>query len=257
MKRFSAKGKQTLSHSLENLLITKAICQLHKYNKAWLNTNLAKPLTLFTVEFQELFEIFCETYRFNSRDRNFLPSLAFILFAYKNVVSYTKEVFSRALIVFHITLVWVILNDDYSWPNWFFNREEIQRITSPNDQHFWQNNPANACDGNVAIHWWFHQSQRGFKWYRWNWLDLRNRKRNFGRGTCRKENRIYPQDAEIARSCHKWEINEDRPLVSCVRSCSCLVTSVVVVNLCGEKPDHVLADRPADSPAFLRTCSIP
>ena len=68
MKRFSAKGKQTLSHFLENLLITKAICQLHKYNKAWLNTNVAKPLTSFIVEFQELFEIFWETYRFNSRE---------------------------------------------------------------------------------------------------------------------------------------------------------------------------------------------
>ena len=68
MKRFSAKGKQTLSHFLENLLITKAICQLHKYNKAWLNTNVAKTLTLFTVEFQELLEIFWETYRFNSQE---------------------------------------------------------------------------------------------------------------------------------------------------------------------------------------------
>ena len=155
------------------------------------------------------------------------------------------------------TRLTVILNYDYSWPNWFFNREETQRITSPNDQHFRQNNPSNACDGNVAVQSWFHQSQRGCKWYRWNWLDLRNWKRNFGRRTCRKENRIYLQGAEIPRSCHKWEINEDRPLVSCVRSCSCLVTSDVVVNLCGEKPDHVLADRPADSPAFLRTCSIP
>ena len=46
----------------------KAIYQLNKYNKAWLNTNLAKTPTLFAVEFQELLEIFWETYRFNSRE---------------------------------------------------------------------------------------------------------------------------------------------------------------------------------------------
>ena len=63
MKRFTTKGKQTLSHFLEKLLITKAIYQLNKYNKAWLNTNLAKTPTLLTVEFQELLEIFSETYR--------------------------------------------------------------------------------------------------------------------------------------------------------------------------------------------------
>ena len=57
MKRFTTKGKQTLSHFLEKLLITKAIYQLNKYNKAWLNTNLAKTPTLFTVEFQELLEM--------------------------------------------------------------------------------------------------------------------------------------------------------------------------------------------------------
>ena len=68
IKRFTAKGKQILSHFLEKLLITKAIYQLHKYNKAWLNTNLAKTPTLFTVEFQELLEIFWETYRFNLRE---------------------------------------------------------------------------------------------------------------------------------------------------------------------------------------------
>ena len=34
-------------------------------NKAWLNTNLAKTPTLLTAEFQELLEIFGETYRFN------------------------------------------------------------------------------------------------------------------------------------------------------------------------------------------------
>ena len=68
IKRFTAKGKQILSHFLEKLLITKAIYQLHKYNKAWLNTNLGKTPTLFTVEFQELLEIFWETYRFNLRE---------------------------------------------------------------------------------------------------------------------------------------------------------------------------------------------
>ena len=69
IKRFTTKGKQTLSHFLEKLLITKAIYQLNKYNKAWLNTNLAKTPTLFTVEFQELLEIFWQTYyRFNSRE---------------------------------------------------------------------------------------------------------------------------------------------------------------------------------------------
>ena len=58
MKPFTTKGKQTLSHFLEKLLITKAIYQLNKYNKAWLNTNLAKTPTLFTAEFQELLEMF-------------------------------------------------------------------------------------------------------------------------------------------------------------------------------------------------------
>ena len=49
----------------------------------------------------------------------------------------------------------VIIADQIGYFNW----EEIQRITSPNDQRFWQNikNPANACDGSVAIQLWFHQ----------------------------------------------------------------------------------------------------
>ena len=64
---------QTLTHFLEKLLKTKAIYQLYKYNKAWLNTNLVKTPTLLTVEFQELLEIFRGTYRFSSRE--FLPSL--------------------------------------------------------------------------------------------------------------------------------------------------------------------------------------
>ena len=58
MKRFTIKGEQTLSHFPEKLLITKAIYQLNKYNRAWLNTNLAKTPTLFIVEFQEWLEIF-------------------------------------------------------------------------------------------------------------------------------------------------------------------------------------------------------
>ena len=57
IKRFTIKGKQTLSHFLEKLKITKAIHQLNKYNKAWLNTNLARTSTSFTAEFHELLEI--------------------------------------------------------------------------------------------------------------------------------------------------------------------------------------------------------
>ena len=45
-KTFYYQGKQTLLHFLEKLLMTKAIYQLNKYNKAWLNTNLAKTPTL-------------------------------------------------------------------------------------------------------------------------------------------------------------------------------------------------------------------
>ena len=68
IKLFCTKGEQTLSHFPEKLLITKAIYQLNNYNKAWLNTNLAKTPSLFTVEFQELLEIFWETYRFYSQE---------------------------------------------------------------------------------------------------------------------------------------------------------------------------------------------
>ena len=39
IKCFTTKGEQTLSDVPEKLLITKAIYQLNKYNKAWLNTN--------------------------------------------------------------------------------------------------------------------------------------------------------------------------------------------------------------------------
>ena len=58
MKRFTTKGEQTLTQFPEKLLITKTIYQLSKYSKAWLNTNLAKTPTLFTVEFQEFLQIF-------------------------------------------------------------------------------------------------------------------------------------------------------------------------------------------------------
>ena len=58
IKRFTTKGEQTLSGVPEKLLITKAIYQLNKYNKAWLNTNLAKTSNLFTIEFQESLQIF-------------------------------------------------------------------------------------------------------------------------------------------------------------------------------------------------------
>ena len=63
------RGEQTLSHVPEKLLITKALSLLiNKSNKAWLNTNLAKTPNLFTVEFQELLQIFWETYHFNSQE---------------------------------------------------------------------------------------------------------------------------------------------------------------------------------------------
>ena len=59
------RAEQALSHVPEKLLITKALSS-NKSNKAWLNTNLAKTMNLFTTEFQELLQIFWETYRFNS-----------------------------------------------------------------------------------------------------------------------------------------------------------------------------------------------
>ena len=92
-KRFTTKGK-LLSHFLEKLLITKAIYnQLNKYNKAWLNTNLTKTLTLyFTVEFQELLQIFWEMYHFNS-PKFFTFTCIYILCACKK----TKQDFSQAL----------------------------------------------------------------------------------------------------------------------------------------------------------------
>ena len=77
-------------HFLEKLLITKAIYQVKKYNKAWLNTNLAKTQTSSRNCFK-----FSEK-RMASIHGNFLPSLAFILFACKNVAFYTKQDISRA-----------------------------------------------------------------------------------------------------------------------------------------------------------------
>ena len=64
---------------------------INKYSKAWF---------LFTVEFQELLEIFWETYRLNSRE-----FLTFLLFAYKNVAFYTKQEFSQVLNFSRNTLV--------------------------------------------------------------------------------------------------------------------------------------------------------
>ena len=77
-------------HILEKLLITEAIYQLNKYNKAWLNTNLAKTQTSSRNCFK-----YSEK-RMASIHGNFLPSLAFILFACKNVAFYTKQDISRA-----------------------------------------------------------------------------------------------------------------------------------------------------------------
>ena len=50
IKHFTTKREQTLSHSPEKLWITKAIYQLNKYNKGWLNTNLAEIPTLLTID---------------------------------------------------------------------------------------------------------------------------------------------------------------------------------------------------------------
>ena len=61
-----------------------------------MNTNLAKTPTLFTVEFQELLEIFWETC--SSIHRNFLPSVALIhTLLLQNVAFYTKQDIPRAL----------------------------------------------------------------------------------------------------------------------------------------------------------------
>ena len=67
---------------------------LNEYNKASLDINLAKTPNLFTVEFQELLQIFWETYRLNSWQ--FFPPLAFIFFACENVDFYTKQDFSAS-----------------------------------------------------------------------------------------------------------------------------------------------------------------
>ena len=62
------KGRTNLVTHSRKLLITRAIYQLlsfNKYNKACLNTNLAKTTNLFTVEFQKLLRISVrETCRF-------------------------------------------------------------------------------------------------------------------------------------------------------------------------------------------------
>ena len=45
MKKFLLPRENKPCHFLEKLLITQAISQLNKYNKDWLNTNLAKTPT--------------------------------------------------------------------------------------------------------------------------------------------------------------------------------------------------------------------
>ena len=97
-KRFTTKGEQTLSHFPEKLLITKAIYQLNNYNKAWLNTKLAKTPNLFTVEFQESLQIFWETYRYNSREFFYLH-----LHSYSSLANTWLSTWNRisAPIVFH------------------------------------------------------------------------------------------------------------------------------------------------------------
>ena len=53
-----------------------------------------KTQTLFTVEFQELLEIFWETYHFNSRE--FFTFSCIYTRRLQNVALYTKQDFSRA-----------------------------------------------------------------------------------------------------------------------------------------------------------------
>ena len=82
----------------------------NKYSKVWV---------LFTVEFQELVEIFWETYRLNSRE-----FLTFLLFACKNVAFYTKQEFSQVLNFSHHTLVvaWVFFLFSF-WIDWLRTKE--------------------------------------------------------------------------------------------------------------------------------------
>ena len=80
----------------------KAVYQLNKYNKAWPNTNVAKTPSLFTVEFQELLEIFWERYRFNSRE--FFTFICIHTLRLQTRAFYTKQDFSRALSFPHHTL---------------------------------------------------------------------------------------------------------------------------------------------------------
>ena len=93
----------------------KAIYQLNKYNKAWLNTNLAKTPTLFTVEFQEWLEIFWETYRFNSRE--FFTFICIHTLRWQKLAFYTKQDFSRALSFPHHTLC---SEPEHSFVNFFW-----------------------------------------------------------------------------------------------------------------------------------------
>ena len=92
-KRFYyPKGEQTLSHIPEKLLITRAIIiyqlSFNKYNKACLNTNLAKTLNLFTRVPGIASNISLRNMLLHVL-RNFFTSLAFILFACENMIFYT------------------------------------------------------------------------------------------------------------------------------------------------------------------------
>ena len=78
----------------EKLLITKAIYQLNGYNKAWLNTNLAKTTNLFTIAKSSRNRASnSEKGRIATIHGNFLPSLAFVVFACEHVAFYTKQDF--------------------------------------------------------------------------------------------------------------------------------------------------------------------
>ena len=87
------RGEETLWHIPEKLLITKAL-SLNKSNKAWLNTNLAKTMNLFTTEFQELLQIFWETYRFNSWE--LFTFTCFHTLHLQKVAFYMKQDFSAS-----------------------------------------------------------------------------------------------------------------------------------------------------------------
>ena len=96
------REEQILSPVPLKLLITKASYQLslNKYSKVWLNTNLAKRPNLFTVELQELLQIyFWETYRFNSPELFFHLHLHSFSLLAKTWLSARNRI--SPLLVFH------------------------------------------------------------------------------------------------------------------------------------------------------------